>query len=219
MAIIDQVKLVKESLSNYPNTKVIAACKYFNIDETKEIIDAGIKDIGENRKEIFMEKYEALKDLDITWHFFGAVNIRPKLMPEFIDAIDYLHSLDSIDLANAINKIRTKEEPLKCFVYVNISGDQHKAGLDESKVIPFIKSLAKYPKIEVVGLMTTGKNTFDEDESTMYFSAMKSLQEEVQSLNIKNCPCTELSMGASSDYLIAAKCGATYVRLGTIFTE
>ncbi len=219
MSFKEQIKLVNESLKPFNNVKVVAATKYFNIDETKELINQGIKDIGENRKEVFLEKYEALKDLNITWHYFGVIKIPPKLQPEFIDKIDYLHSLDSIDLANAINKTRTVDTPLKCFVYVNISGAQHKAGLDESKVIPFIKSLAKYPKIEVVGLMTTGKNTYDEDESRMYFNAMKDIQEEVQALKIPNCPCKELSMGASEDYLIAASCGATFVRLGTIFTE
>ena len=102
-------------------------------------------------------------------------------------------------------------------VYVNIAGAKNKAGLDESKVIPFIKSLAKYEKIEVIGLMTTGKNTFDKEEQAFYFEAMRNLQEEVQALNIPNCPCTELSMGMSNDYEVAVEHGATFVRLGQIF--
>ena len=219
MAVKDQVVKVRQTLVAHANVRVVAAVKYFDINKTKEIIEAGITDIGENRKDSFLEKYEALKDYPITWHYFGIIKIPPKLNSAFIDAIDYLHSLDSIDLANAINKTRKKKNPLKCFVYVNIANSPNKAGLDESKVIPFIKSLAKYEKIEVVGLMTTGKNTYDEDLSASYFDAMVELQKEVQALNLPYAPCTELSMGMSNDYKIAANHGATFVRLGQIFSK
>lgn len=219
MSVEDQVLKVRNSLIGHEDIKVVAAVKYFDISKTKEIIEAGITDIGENRKDSFLEKYEALKDYPITWHYFGIIKIPPKLNSAFIDSIDYLHSLDSIDLANAINKTRKKKNPLKCFVYVNIANSPNKAGLDESKVIPFIKSLAKYEKIEVVGLMTTGKNTYDEDLSASYFDAMVELQKEVQALNLPYAPCTELSMGMSNDYKIAANHGATFVRLGQIFSK
>lgn len=219
MSIKQQVEIVKESLKEYPNVKVVAAVKYFDIDKTKEIVEAGITDIGENRKDSFLAKYEALKDYNITWHYFGVIKIPPKLNSSFIDAIDYLHSLDSIDLANAINKTRKRKEPLKCFVQVNVSDNSNKSGLDESKVIPFIKSLEKYKKIEVVGLMTVAKYTYDDDLLISYYEIMQELQKEIQSLNLSYAPCTELSMGMSSDYKLAIQHGATIVRLGTIFTK
>lgn len=219
MAVKDQVVKVRQTLEAHANVRVVAAVKYFDINKTKEIIEAGITDIGENRKDSFLEKYEALKDYPITWHYFGIIKIPPKLNSAFVDSIDYLHSLDSIDLANAINKTRKRKDPLKCFVYVNIANSPNKAGLDESKVIPFIKSLAKYEKIEVVGLMTTGKNTFDEDLIASYFDAMVELQKEVQALNLPYAPCTELSMGMSNDYKIAIEHGATFVRLGQILSK
>ena len=219
MSIKQQVEIVKESLKEYPNVKVVAAVKYFDIDKTKEIVEAGITDIGENRKDSFLAKYEALKDYNITWHYFGVIKIPPKLNSSFIDAIDYLHSLDSIDLANAINKTRKRKEPLKCFVQVNVSDNSNKSGLDESKVIPFIKSLEKYKKIEVVGLMTVAKYTYDDDLLISYYEIMQELQKEIQSLNLSYAPCTELSLGMSSDYKLAVQHGATIVRLGTIFTK
>ncbi len=219
MSIKQQVEIVKESLKEYPNVKVVAAVKYFDIDKTKEIVEAGITDIGENRKDSFLAKYEALKDYNITLHYFGVIKIPPKLNSSFIDAIDYLHSLDSIDLANAINKTRKRKEPLKCFVQVNVSDNSNKSGLDESKVIPFIKSLEKYKKIEVVGLMTVAKYTYDDDLLISYYEIMQELQKEIQSLNLSYAPCTELSMGMSSDYKLAVQHGATIVRLGTIFTK
>ena len=130
-----------------------------------------------------------------------------------------LHSLDSIDLANAINRTRKKKEPLKCFIQVNVSDNNNKSGLDESKVIPFVKSLEKYKKIEVVGLMTVAKYTYDDELLISYYETMQDLQEEIQSLNLSYAPCTELSMGMTSDYKLAVEHGATMVRLGTIFSK
>ena len=219
MSAVVQLAKIKENIKDYPNVRIIAATKYFNIDKISEIIDAGITEIGENRKDSFLEKYELLKDKNLTWHYFGVIKIPPKLSPAFIDSIDYLHSLDSIDLANAINKTRKKPGKLKCFVQVNLSNNANRTGLTEAKVIPFIKNLAKYEKIEVVGLMTTGKNTFDEDLIASYFDAMVELQKEVQALNLPYAPCTELSMGMSNDYKIAIEHGATFVRLGQILSK
>ena len=206
---------VKDSLKDYPNIKIVAATKYLEPKEAEELYNIGIKDFGENRTDAFLEKYELLKDKDITWHFFGVLQARKVRV--VIDKIDYLHSLDSLSLASEISKRR--KTPLKCFVQVNVSNDPNKSGIDESKVASFIKSLAKYPNIEVVGLMTITKLTFYEELLEDYFKTMKKLQEEVIALDLPYAPCTELSMGMSNDYMIAAKNGATMVRLGRILFE
>ena len=219
MSAVVQLAKIKDTIKDYPNVRIVAATKYFDIDKTKEIMDAGIKDIGENRKDTFLAKYEAFKDLGITWHYFGVIKIPPKLSPSFIDSIDFLHSLDSIDLANAINKARKKAEPLKCFVQVNLSNNANKTGLNETRVIPFIKSLAKYEKIKVVGLMTIATYTFDDEVLENCFRTLKELQLEVQALNLPYAPCTELSMGMSNDYKLAVKYGATMIRIGTLLSK
>lgn len=212
MSIEQQYAKVKESLEAYPNVKVIAATKYLETDRMIEVVKAGITDIGENRVDTFLEKYEALKEYSLTWHFFGVMQTRK--VRSVIDKIDYLHSLDTISLASEINK-RTKNI-LKCFVQVNISGESNKSGIEESKVIPFIKSLAKYEKIQIVGLMTIAKLTLDEKVLHDYFKTMQKLQKEVQKLSLPYAPCLELSMGMSNDYLIAVEHQATMVRLGRI---
>ncbi len=206
---------VKESLKDYPNVKIIAATKYVEANVAMDLYKMGINNFGENRTDAFLEKYEVLKDMDITWHFFGVLQARK--VRSVIDKIDYLHSLDSLSLASEISKRR--KTPLKCFVQVNVSNDPNKSGIDESKVSSFIKSLSKYPNIEVVGLMTITKLTFYDELLEGYFKTMKALQEEVQALNLPYAPCTELSMGMSNDYLIAVKNGATMVRLGRILFD
>lgn len=213
MNIKEQLKKVKESIADYPDVRIVVATKYITTEQTKEVIDAGLKDLGENRTDSFLEKYEAYKDNEeLVWHFFGVLQTRK--VRSVIDKIDYLHSLDNLSLANEINKRR--KTPLKCFVQVNISAEPNKSGVDETKVIPFIKSLSKYENIEVVGLMAIAKLTFDEDLLNGYYETMKELQEEVKSLNLPYAPCNELSMGMSNDYVVAVKNGATMIRLGRI---
>lgn len=219
MSVKEQLQKIRENLVDYQDVRLVAATKYFSIEKTKEIIEAGVTDIGENRKDSFLEKYEALKDYPITWHYFGTIKIPPKLTSAFIDSIDYLHSLDSVDLANAINKTRKASTPLKCFIQVNLSNNANKTGLSEAKLIPFIKSLAKYEKIQVVGLMTIATYTFDDEILMKCFKTMQELQKEVQSLNLPYAPCTELSMGMSNDYRIALKYGSTMIRIGTLFSK
>ncbi len=213
MNIKEQLKKVRESIADYPDVRIVVATKYITTEQTKEVIDAGLKDLGENRTDSFLEKYEAYKDNEeLVWHFFGVLQTRK--VRSVIDKIDYLHSLDNLSLANEINKRR--KTPLKCFVQVNISAEPNKSGVDETKVIPFIKSLSKYENIEVVGLMAIAKLTFDEDLLNSYYETMKELQEEVQDLNLPYAPCNELSMGMSNDYVVAVKNGATMIRLGRI---
>ena len=207
-----RIEQINNETSKYENVKVIAATKYMSIEQTRDLVDAGIKCLGENRTDLFLEKYEALKDKEVEWHFFGVLQARK--VRSVIDKIDYLHSLDSLSLASEISKRR--KTPLKCFVQVNVSNDPNKSGIDESKVAQFVKSLAKYPNIEVVGLMTITKLTFYEELLDEYFKTMKALQEEIQALELPYAPCTELSMGMSNDYMIAVKNGATMVRLGRI---
>ena len=172
MNIKEQLKKVNESLVDYPNVQIVVATKYITTEQTKEVIAAGLTNLGENRTDSFLEKYEAFKDNDeLVWHFFGVLQTRK--VRSVIDKIDYLHSLDNLSLANEINKRR--KTPLKCFVQVNISAEANKSGVDETKVIPFIKNLAKYENIEVVGLMAIAKLTFDEDLRTLYSSGRKKL--------------------------------------------
>ena len=130
-----------------------------------------------------------------------------------INNIDYLHSLDRISLADEIEK--RAEKKVKCFVQANVSGEESKHGLTKDEVISFVKQLAAYTKIEVIGLMTMAPNTEDEMVIRNVFRELKKLQQEVVALQLANIPCTELSMGMSNDYEIAVEEGATFVRIGT----
>ncbi len=216
MAISDQVKKVLESLKDYPNVNLIAATKYMSIEQTRELYNCGIRNFGENRTDMFLEKYEALKDCkDIKWHFIGVLQSRK--IKDVVNKIDCLHSLDKY--ATAVELSKKLEKPLDCFIQVNISNEPNKQGIPVNKVKNFIKQLKSCENIRVVGLMCIGLMTFDEEEIKYEFTRMKQLQEEIALMNLDYAPCTRLSMGMSNDYLMALECGTTDVRLGRIFLK
>lgn len=208
-----RLEQIEKVTSQYPNVKLVAATKYMNIEQTKQLIDAGVKCIGENRAEIFLEKYEALKDCNVEWHFFGVLQSRK--IKDVVNKIDCLHSLEKLSVAIELDK--KLEKPLDCFVQVNISEEPNKQGIPINKVKPFIKSLAKLQNIRVIGLMCIAKLTYDEEILDRQFSRMREAKEEIEAMNLDYAPCHELSMGMSNDYRIALRNGSTTIRIGRRF--
>lgn len=192
------------------SVRIIAVTKYVSVERAKEALAAGVVDLGENRDDGLLQKYEAI-GREATWHFIGTLQSRK--VKNIIDKVDYIHSLDRLSLAREIEKRATKR--IKCFVQVNVSGEETKHGLSKEEVIPFVEQLRDFTKIEVVGLMTMAPYTDDEQLLRQCFRQLKQLQQHVQALHIANVPCTELSMGMSNDYVIAVEEGATFLRLGT----
>lgn len=208
-----RLEQIEKVTSQYPNVKLVAATKYMNIEQTKQLIEAGVKCIGENRAEIFLEKYEALKDYNVEWHFFGVLQSRK--IKDVVNKIDCLHSLEKLSVAIELDK--KLEKPLDCFVQVNISEEPNKQGIPINKVKPFIKSLAKLQNIRVIGLMCIAKLTYDEEILDRQFSRMREAKEEIEAMNLDYAPCHELSMGMSNDYRIALRNGSTTIRIGRRF--
>lgn len=208
-----RLEQIEKVTSQYPNVKLVAATKYMNIEQTRQLIDAGVKCIGENRAEIFLEKYEALKDCNVEWHFFGVLQSRK--IKDVVNKIDCLHSLEKLSVAIELDK--KLEKPLDCFVQVNISEEPNKQGIPINKVKPFIKSLAKLQNIRVIGLMCIAKLTYDEEILDRQFSRMREAKEEIEAMNLDYAPCHELSMGMSNDYRIALRNGSTTIRIGRRF--
>lgn len=190
--------------------QVIVVTKYVTIDRTKEAYEAGLKNFGENRIEGFLEKKKHLPD-DAIMHFIGSLQTRK--VKDIINEIDYLHALDRLKLAKEIEK--RAEHVVKCFVQVNVSGEESKHGMSPDDVIPFIHELKDFKHIEIVGLMTMAPLTEDKIKLRQYYNQLRLLKEKVQSLNLSYAPCTELSMGMSNDFNEAILEGASYVRIGT----
>ncbi|TFJ43246.1 YggS family pyridoxal phosphate-dependent enzyme [Carnobacterium divergens] len=193
------------------NVTLIAVTKAVSNEATKEIYDLGIRHLAENRPEGLQAKKTYLPDTDIKWHYIG--NLQTRKVKQVINEIDYFHALDRISLAKEIEK--RAEHTINCFLEVNVTGEESKHGINPSEIEAFIDSLQDYSKIKIIGLMTMAP--IDADEATIHkaFSKLYQLKEMVQAKGISYAPCTELSMGMSNDYQIAAEEGATFVRVGT----
>ena len=205
---------IKEFLKTIPSdVTVVAATKYVDAEDVKVLVNNGINNIGENRVDSFLYKYELLKNEPIIWHFIG--HLQRNKADKVIDKIDYLESLDSLKLAEFIQT--HAEKPLKCFVEVSINLEENKNGVPYFEVSNFIKELKKYTKVQVTGLMMMAIRDSNESSLDNQFKKLKDLRDNLEKeLDIK---LPYLSMGMSDDYLEAIKEGATHVRLGRILFD
>ena len=194
---------------NLEEVNLVAVTKYVGDARVKEAIEAGITDFAENRSQNYVERKN--KYSNKTWHLIGSLQTRK--VRDVINDVDYFHALDRDSLAKEIEKRAEKE--IKCFVQVNVSGEESKHGLTSEEAIDFIKSLEQYSKIKVVGLMTMAPFVEDEEILRNCFRKLRRLRDEVKGLNLSYAPCEFLSMGMSNDYKIAIEEGATHIRVGT----
>ena len=120
---------------------LVGVTKYATVEQTRELVTAGVTHLGENRADKFLLKKQALADFPgLTWHFIG--NLQRRKVKSIVNEIDYLHSLDNLSLAGEIQKRAQRE--LKCFVEVNVSGEESKHGIPVAEVASFIAALAGY---------------------------------------------------------------------------
>ena len=207
-------KDIKDFIATLPsNITLVAATKYGDVNDLKQLYEAGVSNFGENRVDAFLDKYEALEDLDISWHFIG--HLQHNKAHLVINKINYLHSLDSLELAKYINE--KTNNPLNCFIEVSVNLEENKNGVPYYKVKDFIKECLSYSNINIVGLMMMAVADSSPNSLHEQFRKLKDLQKEIQSeLNIS---LPYLSMGMSDDYLIAIDEGATHIRLGRILFD
>ena len=208
-----QVETARNKANRRDQVNVIAVTKYVDVATTEALVKTGIQHIGENRVDKFLEKYQALKDYDLTWHLIGSLQRRK--VKDVINLVDYFHSLDSVKLAQEIQK--RAEHPIKCFLQVNISGEESKHGFAPDELDDVLAEIAQLDKIEIVGLMTMAPFEASQEELQDIFSKTHQLQKQLEKKQLKNMPFSELSMGMSRDFEVAIANGATYVRIGTSF--
>ena len=208
-----QVETARNKANRQDQVNVIAVTKYVDVATTEALVKTGIQHIGENRVDKFLEKYQALKEYDLTWHLIGSLQRRK--VKDVINLVDYFHALDSVKLAQEIQK--RAEHPIKCFLQVNISGEESKHGFAPDELDDVLAEIAQLDKIEIVGLMTMAPFEASQEELQDIFSKTHQLQKQLEKKQLKNMPFSELSIGMSRDFEVAIANGATYVRIGTSF--
>ena len=197
-----KIHLNKLNISNNP--KIIAVSKTFSIDKILPLIDHGHFHYGENKVQEAVEKWTEVKKKNskIKLHMIG--KLQTNKVKFAVKIFDYIHSVDSQKLAKKILDEQSKlDKKIKIFLQVNIGDESQKSGINKNEVSQLV-SYCKDIGLNVIGLMCIPPANIDPES---YFDEMKKLN--------KTSGLKELSMGMSSDFLIATKHLASYVRIGS----
>ncbi len=192
---------------------LIAVSKTKPVEMLQEIYDEGIRVFGENKVQELVDKYEVLPK-DIKWQMIG--HLQRNKVKYIIDKVDLIHSVDSIRLAETIDKEAEKKGiTANILIEVNVAKEDTKFGLMPEEVDDFIDQLANYKHIQVKGLMTIAPFVSDPEENRPIFARLRELSVDIGKKNVDNINMSVLSMGMTNDYQVAIEEGATMVRVGT----
>lgn len=192
---------------------LIAVSKTKPLSMLQEAYEYGCRDFGENKVQELVEKYEALPR-DIRWHMIG--HLQTNKVKYIIEKAELIHSVDSLRLAQAIEKeAARRERTVDILVEVNVAEEESKFGVRVDEVIPFIEKLAQFSHIHVCGLMTIAPFVENPEENRPIFKNLHKLSVDIAHKNIDNVNVNILSMGMTNDYEVAIEEGATMVRVGT----
>ena len=206
----NKIKLNIASVKPIQKVNIIAVSKTFPLEHIKALVDFGHLHFGENKVQEAISKWSEIKKINenLKLHMIG--RLQSNKAKDAVKFFDYVHSLDSQKLADALAKYqRSLKKNLKYFIQVNIGNEIQKSGIPVGELDPFYNYCKNELNLSIQGLMVIPPN---DNNSEKYF---KSLSELNKSLALQ-----DLSMGMSADYIEAIKHGATFIRLGSsIFGE
>ena len=207
--IQDNIKKILDDIMNN-NTKLICVSKTRSNEEIMKAYNMGMRDFGENHVQELIRKREELPK-DINWHMIGHLQTN-KVKDLLKEDVFLIHSVDSIKLADEINK-RTHEKQ-DILLEVNIACEESKYGFvpDKKVLEDALNQIKELPNINCIGLMCVAPNTLNPEDNIKYFKLIRELA------NYLNLPI--VSAGMSNDYIYACEEGSDYIRIGTaIFGE
>ncbi|WP_424768302.1 YggS family pyridoxal phosphate-dependent enzyme [Paenibacillus sp. sgz302251] len=230
MTLENRMRLVEERIKqacersgrSREEVQVIAVTKYVSTGTAQEAVRHGLLHLGENRWQDAQAKWEAISGMlendtakQPIWHFIGS--LQTNKVKDVIGKFTYMHSLDRLSLAEAINKRAAQLDiVVPCFIQVNVSGEASKHGLEPVELLPFLEQLQQLRSLQPIGLMTMAPYEAEPEETRPVFRALRELRDELQRSSTYAQSITHLSMGMSNDFEVAIEEGATWIRLGTI---
>lgn len=192
---------------------LIAVSKTKPVEMLQEAYDLGVRVFGENKAQEMSEKYSALPN-DIKWHMIG--HLQRNKIKYIIDKAELIHSVDSIRLAEAIEKEAEKRNiTANILIEVNVAREESKFGLLPEEIDEFVDKVKDFSHICVKGLMTIAPNIENPEKNRPIFAHLRKLSVDIAKKNAHNITMSILSMGMTNDYQVAIEEGATMVRVGT----
>ena len=208
-----QETLERESAAWGRKPLLIAVTKYSTPEEILPLASLGVTDIGENRVQALREKLPFLQE-KFSIHLIG--RLQTNKVKYIIKDVCMIHSLDSMPLAQEIDRQAQKaNRRMPVLAQVNIAREPQKGGVAPEALFPFLRECARLPGLRLRGLMAIMPLGADQEALTGYFTGMRALLDQCRQEAIPETEMTELSMGMSQDYDLAARCGATMVRIGS----
>ena len=197
---------------------LVAVSKQKPLSDIEELTEAGQMEYGENYVQELCEKYEKISR-PVNWHMIG--HLQRNKVKYLIDKVVLIHSVDSLSLAEQIEKEAAKRGKIaEILIQVNVAHEETKYGLDPQTVIDLADQISRLPHVHVRGLMTSAPYVQDPEENRGYFRVLHQLFIDIRRKNIDNISMDILSMGMTNDFEVAIEEGATMIRVGTaIFGE
>lgn len=221
--IKENLDCIKQKISNaakksgrtYEDILLVGVTKTIGEDRIDKLIELGVNDLGENRVQELIKKYETVHG-NPNWHLIG--HLQTNKVKYVLGKTVLIHSVDSLKLMEEISK--RAMNAVDVLIEINIAGENTKHGLRPDELEPFLCESSKYNNICIKGLMTVAPYTPNPENNRVFFRNMRKLLIDIQKKNIDNVNMQKLSMGMTNDYEVAIEEGANIVRIGTgIFGE
>ncbi|MGI6204176.1 MAG: YggS family pyridoxal phosphate-dependent enzyme [Anaerovoracaceae bacterium] len=196
-----------------PGVQLIAVTKTHSPQEINIAIDNGVTDIGENKVQEILEKYDSVKP--VRWHMIG--HLQTNKVKYIIDKVCLIHSVDSLKLAKEIDKrARNAGKTMDILIQVNPAHEESKFGLDPDDVEGLIHEiLDQCENVRICGLMCIAPYTDDPQDVRPYFAEVREMYEKFGKIDDEKIDFKYLSMGMSHDFEAAEQEGSNMVRVGT----
>ena len=223
MAIKDNLCKIKQNIAdvcaecgrNPDDVLILAVTKTRSADEINEAIECGITDIGENRVQELLSKYDDVNK-NVRWHIIG--HLQTNKVKYIADKVSVIHSVDSLKLAEEIDRrCQPLGKVMDILIEIN-SGEENKDGIAPDDAYELIEKACRLKNVRIRGLMTMAPLGASSDELERVFSRLYNLSVDIESKKYDNVSMESLSMGMSGDYIEAVRCGSTIIRPGrTLF--
>lgn len=192
---------------------LVAAVKYTGVEQIRMLRRLGVEDVGENRVQQLLERYEAMRDEGFRIHFIG--KLQTNKVKYLVDKVCMIHSVDSLRLAEEIEKQCAKSGlEMDVLVEINSGMEEAKSGVDPSEAADLAVAVAGMPHLHLRGFMTMGPKCASLDEYRKYFSETSRLALDIWTKKLHNISKPVLSMGMSDSFPAAIAEGATVIRVG-----
>lgn len=220
MSIADNVKLIEEKISEAckragrkrEDVLLLAVSKTVETPRIMEAVELGLNELGENKPQEINKKYPEIKN--VKWHQIG--HLQTNKVKYIIDKVCLVHSLDSIKLAQELDKrAKANDITIDVLVEINIADEEAKHGVPYNEAENLAVEVSKFENVRVKGLMCVAPFVENPEDNRKYFKKMHKLFVDIGAKNYDNIDMVYLSMGMTNDYEVAIEEGSNIVRIGT----